>query len=182
MATNPALTQQASRRRDDPAVTGLVTQGQQRRSAGLGRAGRPVRPRCFGHLPQPPAGRRRRPGRRPRTSGSSSWISWIIFATRPRFPAGRPPPPGANAAASGTRPRPPRQLSGHSERKGSSEPCYAFLADPAIQGGGLAITVRTRRIPGSASPWRPSSSTTAAAPNGGYFSTGRELSRIRNVT
>jgi hypothetical protein len=48
MATNPALTQQASRRRDDPAVTGLVTQGQQRRSAGLGRAGRPVRPHCFG--------------------------------------------------------------------------------------------------------------------------------------
>ena len=31
--------------------------------------------------------------------------------------------------------------------KGHLMPCYAFLADPAIQGSGLAVTVRTRRIP-----------------------------------
>jgi DNA-directed RNA polymerase specialized sigma24 family protein len=52
--------------------------GQERRTAGLGRAGRPVRPADLVHLPQEPAGGRRRPGR----------------LAQARRPAGQDPRPG----------------------------------------------------------------------------------------
>ena len=250
MATNPALTRQASRRRDDPVVTGLVTRARNgerqawdapveryapliwsicrrhrleaadapgRRPERLAQARGPARQnprpgraaRLAGHhhparmRPHPAhraatlrrrvcAGRRdhprtitpRRPSRtcsrpngtRPcaRRSGScppaasscSPCSSTILRCRTPRSAPGwasRPAASGPPAAAAWTSyaatrpsarwsmpaPRPPRHMHSRSERESSSLLCYAFLADPAIQGSGLAITARTRRIPSS---------------------------------
>ena len=64
MTTNPALTQQASRGRDDPVVTGLVTRARNgERQAWDALVN--VCPVDLVHLPQVPAGGRRRRRRRP---------------------------------------------------------------------------------------------------------------------
>jgi hypothetical protein len=104
MATNPALTQQASRGRDDLVVTGLVTRARNGEQQAWDALVERVRPLIWSICRRAPAGGRRRPRTPPRASGSSSWISWTTCATRPRFPAGWPPPPGAHAAASCARP------------------------------------------------------------------------------
>jgi hypothetical protein len=72
---------------------------QERRHAGVRRAGGTVRSAGLIHLPQAPAGRcRHRPRRR--ACGSSSRASWTASAARPRFPAGWPPTTRGRSRAS----------------------------------------------------------------------------------
>ena len=111
MATNPALTQQASRGRDDPVVTGLVTRARNGEQQAWDALAERHAPLIWSICRRAPAGGRRRPRTPPRTSGSSSRISWTKSATRPRCPAGwPPPPPGAHAAAPCARPGGPAAL------------------------------------------------------------------------
>jgi hypothetical protein len=144
----------------------------------LGRAGRPVRPADLVHLPQEPAGGRRR---------QDVWLNLVGQLGKIRDPAalpGWPPPPGANAAASRAARRPcnarhalaagaipddhaptaaiawtsyaatrqsPR-LSTPTPRTGKViMALLCILVRPAIQDSALAITTRMRRNPRSAS-------------------------------
>ena len=98
MVMNPDLTDGASQGLGGPVVTDLVTVPG-RRQAGLGRAAGAVRPPiwsiCRRHGLGTPTQRTAA-----RTSGSSSWTCRKRSGSRPRCPAGCPPRPAGNAAAS----------------------------------------------------------------------------------
>jgi hypothetical protein len=145
MAANPALTQHASRRRDDPAATGLLPRARNgdRQAWEAVQTGTPplIWSICRSRRMDAADAQDAAPERLAQAHGSAGEYPRPGRASRlaGHHPARMPPHPAHCPDAS--------QLHGHSERKASSEPCYAFLADPAIQGGGFVITVRTRRIP-----------------------------------
>ena len=99
MAANPALTQQASHSRDDPVVTGLVTRAtdgdRQAWDALIDRYAPLVWSICRRHRLEAADAQDAA-----QTVWLSSWTTWTRSATRPRCPAGWPPPPSTNAAAS----------------------------------------------------------------------------------
>ena len=100
MATNPSLTKDASRRRDDPVVTDLVT-----RARNGDRQAWDALVERYAPLIWSICRRHRLGDADAEDVGQSVWLqargpAGHASAIRPRFPAGWPPRPGGNAAVS----------------------------------------------------------------------------------
>ena len=97
---NKIMTAKAGPIRGDPPVTDLVMRARKGEKQGVGRTRRAVRRSFLVDLPPVPTRAAPTPTMSARTSGCTWWNSLTRSAIRPRFLAGSPPPPGANAAGS----------------------------------------------------------------------------------